>query len=423
MDYINDLEQLVLFLEQTHPDLYRNITKDEFYFAVNDIKRKVLTKEQFRLELMKLVAKIKDPHTFINVPEVNIPFKIKTIGDNFYITDDFVNLESRFVGKRIISVNGFPINECLNKINLYISFDNDARKKTCYCDLLSNLFFLKLIDANKFIEFDLLDEKDNSIVKINIDEESKKPIIKKDEKLSIEYDGYSKIFYIKYGTCMDTKEKSNVEFIHQTVDELYNNDVQKVIVDLKENNGGNLSYVMPLIETLKEFPNVDVLVDGGTFSSAFVAAVRLKNNGANLIGTEMGMASNHFGDCLKCTLPSGIVVYCSSKEYFMQDGKLYGLSDETNLGQLTDVVYGSDKDGKPLHYQIPTKQLHSRKPYILDRYLSFSSFEEYKIYKDNLTKELISLDARDNKKIWKLSIFKRCFILDYLSNFRYTNLK
>ena len=140
MGYEQDLDQLVTFLEQTHPDLYRNITKEAFYTEVDNLKNKRMIKEQFQLELMKLVAKINDPHTTVNIPNYDIPFRIMPIGDKYYIVADYVNVESSYVGKSITAINGIQVDSYLKNFDEYIAFDNEAWKKTSYCDLLSNLY-------------------------------------------------------------------------------------------------------------------------------------------------------------------------------------------------------------------------------------------------------------------------------------------
>ena len=396
MDFIKDLDELVSFLEQTHPHLYRNIGKEDFYKEIDRIKSLYLTKNQFQLELMKLFAKVKDPHTTVNIPTFNIPFKIKPIGDKLYIVDDYVNEPSQFIEKYISSINGIPVNKYIEKFNIYISYDTESWKKTCYCDLLSNLAFLKMVESDKPIVFELTDEKDNSVVPMNVDEESKKPRVKKEEKLTRKFDDQSGTMYIQYGTCGDIEEIKNSDFIKQTIDDLSKSPTKKVVVDLRDNHGGNSIFAIPLIDVLKTYPDVDVLVDGGTFSSAFMTAVNLKNIGAKIIGSETGMAENHFGNCAKHELPSGIVVYCSSKEYIMHDGKLHGLSDEIHLGEVTDVVYGKDENGNPIHHQLPTNLLHIRKPYVLDDYISFSSFNEYKLFNESVLKGIIIAKTEDS---------------------------
>ena len=338
---------------------------------------------------MKLFAKIKDPHTTVDIPVKKIPFEFKIINDRLYIVKDNSDLNYQY--NEVVSINGKPINEMLKNIRQYISYDNESWAKAESCHMLENLEFLRLVNPNTPITFDIKDRKTSNTIRLNAES-----IVatKKDDRLSTSYDEKTKTFYIKYGTCIDTKD-----FIEKTIIDLKKYNVQNVVVDLQNNIGGNSSYIEPLIRELQNYPNINAIVNDSTFSSGFIAMLKLKEIGATISGIEPGMATTHFGNCQKVTLPSGINVFVSSKEFFYYDEKmygeisvkdmegktiklqnntLYGLTIKEQLGEMTKVSFGN-KD-----YLFPTKLLIQRNPYQLDITYKINSIEDYRAIQENM---------------------------------------
>ena len=116
------------------------------------------------------------------------------------------------------------------------------------------------------------------------------------------YDKYKKENYnlevidstaiITYNSCRD--EEKMIKLIEQLSSMDY---VNKYIIDLRENGGGNSAINNYLIDYLNG-KNIIALCDERVFSSARMCLINLKNIGAKIIGTNPGTPISCFGNCV-----------------------------------------------------------------------------------------------------------------------------
>ncbi|MCA9285651.1 MAG: hypothetical protein KDA22_10570, partial [Phycisphaerales bacterium] len=100
-------------------------------------------------------------------------------------------------------------------------------------------------------------------------------------------------------------------------------DLDRVVIDLRFNGGGNSALLAPLVEGLAArerwgTPGATmVLIGHGTFSSAQLNAVELKRRvNALLVGQPTGQRPNAYGEIRQFTLPnSGLTLGHSTKRF------------------------------------------------------------------------------------------------------------
>ena len=99
--------------------------------------------------------------------------------------------------------------------------------------------------------------------------------------------------------------------------------VLKLVVDLRNNGGGNSSLLMPFITTLKEREQINqkgrlyVVVGRQTFSSAVLNALAFQNaTKAVFIGEPTGGKPNHFGEVNGFKLKNSKIGIQYSTKYF-----------------------------------------------------------------------------------------------------------
>jgi hypothetical protein len=99
--------------------------------------------------------------------------------------------------------------------------------------------------------------------------------------------------------------------------------VTSLVVDLRENNGGNTDVMKDLFEAFPENKSVYVAMGRNTFSSAIHHLLYLKKNrNAILIGENAGQKPNRFGDYKGIVLPnSKLRVSCSYKYFELLPGQ------------------------------------------------------------------------------------------------------
>jgi hypothetical protein len=112
--------------------------------------------------------------------------------------------------------------------------------------------------------------------------------------------------------------------------------VEKVMIDLSLNEGGNSQIIEPLIRELGTFTDIDffVAISRRTYSSGVFAALDLKRQlGAVLVGEPTGGSPNGYGESRSLILPSSgtRVNYCV---------KYYHLSETPDPCICPDIWFG-----------------------------------------------------------------------------------
>jgi hypothetical protein len=111
-------------------------------------------------------------------------------------------------------------------------------------------------------------------------------------------------------------------FVDDVVTLLESEPVDRVLIDLRNNLGGDSSVMNPLIAALAESrPGVNgdiyVAIGPNTFSSAVLNAAQLKRElGATILGSQTGERVNHFGELETHVLPNTRTVLTFSTRHF-----------------------------------------------------------------------------------------------------------
>lgn len=126
----------------------------------------------------------------------------------------------------------------------------------------------------------------------------------------------SRVLYLRYVRCQEMANQPFASFMQELAGIASVNPINRLILDLRFNGGGNSAILDPLIEGIRNEPSVNqrgklfVLINNGTFSSATLNAnsLQLRTN-AILIGEPTGDRPNGYGEVRQFTLPnSGLTV-------------------------------------------------------------------------------------------------------------------
>jgi len=135
-----------------------------------------------------------------------------------------------------------------------------------------------------------------------------------------EYLPGAELVYVAYNSCRDDPALPFATFVQQLTDFVQANGVKGLIVDLRNNYGGNSEVIAPLYRLIGYFPDsvsaVSVLIGQGTFSSGMFDAIVLADRyGLTLIGEPTGGKPNGYGNVAYFRLPnSGLTVNYSTKQ-------------------------------------------------------------------------------------------------------------
>ena len=153
------------------------------------------------------------------------------------------------------------------------------------------------------------------------------------------YDSEKKLLYINYNQCKDMRTCTVSEFSEQLMMDIQSNaDLQRLVIDLRNNGGGNSELFRGFLTWLSTFEHLNrkgrlfVIVGRDTFSSALLNTYYLKfNTAAIFLGEPTGGKPNCYGEVKYLSLnSSGLYIRYSTKYYEL-------IEDNTLLSFMPDI--------------------------------------------------------------------------------------
>jgi len=367
-DYIEDLDYLKKTLPVKHTNLFAKTTKAKFEKLVDDIvgKADALNYDMFTVELFKLMVSIKDEHTFVERKFNRIfPIQLDMFKEGIYLT----GIDSAFaslLGSKLVAINNHSFKQINALFKDAILSENQSYFNDHLLHFINNPAFLKglgIIDSDKEAEFTFVGSNNkiskikltslvrNDIKKLNLVDGAAVLLSKKKKgNYWFDYITDHKTLYFNYSKC---SEDSSLPF-DQLNNELFKfinaERPNKIVLDLRYNNGGNSGILTPFIEQIKNSylnkkHHFFVLIGKNTFSSAVMNAVELKKtSNATFIGEETSGSINHYGEVRGFSLPkSDIVIAYSTKYWEVWKGKKGPLKPDINI-KYTIENYMNGKD-------------------------------------------------------------------------------
>ena len=368
-DFIADLEFLKKTLPVKHTNLFAKITQPNFEANVNAMISKAgnLNDETFITELFRLTLSIGDEHTFVEPKFTKVlPIQFGLFKEGFFVTGIDSN-KSAFLQAKLVAINNQSIIHVISLFKEVIQSENQSYFDDHLLRFLNNPAFLKglgIIDNDDEAEFTLLDQNNNQ-VKIRLaavqdnNIENVKLAFAQTNLLSkkkignywFDYDSERKTLYFNYSLCRDQQDNPFEKFNNELFTLIASKQPEKIVLDLRYNNGGNSGILYPFIEKIKDSylnrkGKFFVLIGKKTFSSAVMNAVDLKRNStAILIGEATSGNINHYGEVRGFTLPESKIVIAYSTRYWESwKGKKGPLKPDTDVKySIKNYVKGKDE--------------------------------------------------------------------------------
>ncbi len=166
-----------------------------------------------------------------------------------------------------------------------------------------------------------------------------------------EYLAPRKTLYVQYNSCQEMRNLPFAKFVSQVLDAARRENPEKLVIDLRNNGGGNSEVIAPLFQAmtanqvLRPRGGIYVLVATGTFSSGTLAAVELRKRfQAMLVGEPMAQRPNSYGDVRYFRLPNSQTnVSYSTKRFALAEGDPEALDVELPV-PMTAADYFAGRD-------------------------------------------------------------------------------
>lgn len=188
---------------------------------------------------------IKDTHTTIYADSEKIPIFFEWVKGNYYpFVIDIAN--EKLLLNKLIKIDGIGLEEYLSRVNKYLLFDNEEKKKIEMSRSLSDASLIKFISKSEANEIEYTFENGKSI-KIKPISKDKSIVqksiywIKGNEFLSNKQNYYlftkRDTFYLKYSRCKED-EKYPFKKLFDDIKGQFECNPTKIIVDMRNNQGG-----------------------------------------------------------------------------------------------------------------------------------------------------------------------------------------
>lgn len=292
-EMIADFEFLCENLIDIHPNIYANFPQETFESEKENLLRKFnepMSVDEFYNHLVAFVARVKDAHTSVSKSEQAtksdkcLPLYLKWFGDELRIIEATGEHKEILKGAQLTSLGGFSPEQLLSELTDYAFSENQYWVKEHYTNRLTEKSMLNLITSGNweqtvpmnFIPYGETSETQLQLSYLPSDERPKVEISKRPYFEYIYLEDINAIHFIlrqfydaqvrkNWGNEMASRygfeqAEDFKEFLREMFTEVHNKKAEYIVVDLRENTGGNsilgfqfLRYIDTQGKEVKEF--------------------------------------------------------------------------------------------------------------------------------------------------------------------------
>lgn len=340
-----DLQLLAREVKRLRYQPFRSISEPEFDAAVQQIHDAIprLSDMQITIELLRLLARVRDGHTTIYAmferPELrkNLPIDFAFFEEGLFITAADARYE-HLLGARVLKFGERTVEEVTRAIDTTVQRDNERAVLVMGPVRMRCLPFLRalgLIPAAEQVALTIVDAKgEQRVVTLKADSEipSRKlwdglpPGWKSFAQtlnaplplyLKKQYDDYwfeflpaTRTVYCQFNRVRNHPQESLAAFGERLFQFVNENAVEKLVLDVRWNNGGDTTLVQPLLHGLIRSDKINqpgklfVIIGRRTYSAAQNTATMIeRHTKAIFVGEPTGSSPNFIGEDNAFELP------------------------------------------------------------------------------------------------------------------------
>ena len=343
-DWQSDLRFLQQKVHKDYSFLFKNIKAAEFDEAVEKLYKTIPSMKEHEVlaGFARIVASFKYGHTDIGWRESPVKYQVAPV--NFYWFSDGVFVEGadkkyeNIIGAKLVKVEGMPVEKVLAAIKPIVPAENDQYFKAYGLDHLTIPQSLHAQKVSKELKPSLTYtfEKDGKIFDqtvvaldafrlprqygyvrpndqwISVRDQSATPNYLKnlDKVYYFEYLPASKTVYVRQSQIQDDRSEAMPAFYKKVFDFIENNDVERLVLDVRLNGGGNNYKNKPIVTGILESKKINkpgklfVIIGRRTFSACQNLVNELHNyTNALFVGEPTAENINFYGDNRRVDLP------------------------------------------------------------------------------------------------------------------------
>ncbi|MES2703027.1 MAG: hypothetical protein V4649_10325 [Bacteroidota bacterium] len=345
---VNDIGEFAETVAGSHIEPFSQISKRRFFRAVRDVKdsAEIYNVDELLVRLLQVSASLGDEHTNIYYSGRDIfPLEFHWFEEGIHVTRTDEQY-TQVLYARLLAINGIPIGEVVDRLRTVISDTNTAAVVLATPRYLTDpyvLHGLHVLPGRTGVVYTLLTLR-NDTVTVHpqaIDRRRAKLHRGFDNNYFLrnrgqgnywfKYSDTGNFVYFNYSRCEDQdKEHTFAEFRKQLENAIAEKKPGKIVIDLRQNRGGNSKLVVPFIDYLQrsllnEKGHIYVLIGKGTFSAAILNAGELKNRTAAItVGEYTAGSVQHYGSIKRFVLPATKMTASYSTKYHVVEDKYTG---------------------------------------------------------------------------------------------------
>ncbi|GAA4278698.1 hypothetical protein [Aquimarina mytili] len=341
-----DLRFLQKTVHEEYPFLFKKVTVKEFNDTVEELHKQIpnLEEHEIIVGFSRLVSLFKYGHTYVSFHQKpfefsQFPFNVYEFNDGVYIQGTHKNYP-KAVGAKVIAIEGRPISEVLEAIEPTVEAENSQYFKAYginnirYPEVLhaqgitdmlqSSITFTLEKEGQQFQQkFDILPNKSRVPTTygyvqqeddwLSARNQNKTPLyLKKLDKIYFyEYLTKHKTVYVRHSRVRNDQSETMEAFYKRVFEFIEDNDVEKLVLDVRLNGGGNNYLVKPIITGIIETEKINkkgklfVITGRRTFSACQNFVNRLDSyTNAIFVGEPTSENVNFYGDAKPVQLPN-----------------------------------------------------------------------------------------------------------------------
>ncbi len=332
-------EDIRFFMEQapkTHVNLYNTMPKSRFDSIGNDLMNRVpnLSADQITAEMVRWVAALGDGHTNLTPPNTHsypvLPFWFK----EGFVIDNAQKEGKAWLGWKLLKINNVEAEVIAERMRPYQQRDGEQQLRAQAPGYLVSVEALRAVGVVKGVERATFTFKNTQTSEIKTADlspmemadvmrnrhgggghhsDSAWPLYRqhRDKFYWFEWLSESKMLYFQYNVTREQPHESVADFVKKLAAAVEQNPLERFVVDLRWNGGGNLFTSKPFTEFIANNPKINqrgklfVILGRHTFSAAsyFTSTMEFRTQ-AIFVGEPTGASPNHYGDTRPIRLPN-----------------------------------------------------------------------------------------------------------------------
>ncbi len=325
-----DIEAYANQLQQRHINLHHSLPKHYFQQQLQTLKQQLpeLSRKQVLVKLMRLTSALQDSHTAFplwgNSDLHSFPIRLSAVGQHFYVTASS-DAYQHLLGSQVLAVEGIAIEQLSATLAPVVPFTDNAysqRQRTAqYLTVFEVLNGLG-IAADRQTTWQLQQGNRPHSVSLTAASDSNgrqhelsffstelfKPVEQINSDLWFGASKSHRTVYVRFHRYPDADDMA--DFANELLDFINAKQTRQLIIDLRDNYGGDFFIGLMLAQPLVLADSIDwqqgvfVLTDNVTYSAAMSNAAQYQQIlNARLVGEPTGARPSGYQDMGTFTLP------------------------------------------------------------------------------------------------------------------------